>query len=274
MCFDQMQNNLISQAGQMRFGNEYNDVLPGMNQIGCIVIGPLIQEGLYPFLHKRRIYISPITRITIGFGLVALSMLYATFVQHMIYSSSPCFDEPNDCARKLSSSELDVTSGRPNVWVQAPLYFLIATGELFAMTTAMEYAYEHAPKDMKVVIQAVNLLVAGLGSISAMALAEAARDPWLTYLFAGLTGGMTVTTAAFWVAFGRGTGSDADQKVGSCKGEIPSGLPKDVENLAPELLLTTPVVNQLIRGCGQQCDSASVCGNEISPTASDDSPLR
>lgn len=201
LCFDQMQNNLISQAGQMKTGNTPNDLLPAMNQVGCIVLGPIIQEVLYPFLHKRRIYTKAVTRIAIGFVFIALSMLYATFVQHAIYSSPPCYDHPREC-ESFRNMELSVIkNSRPNVWIQAPLYFLIATGEIFAYTTVLEFAYDHSPKDMKAIVQAVSLLVAGVGSAAAMALAEVARDPWLTYLFAALTGGMAITTILFWLLF-------------------------------------------------------------------------
>jgi POT family proton-dependent oligopeptide transporter len=112
VCFDQMQNNLISQAGQMKTNGTPNDLLPAMNQVGCIIIGPLVQWVLYPFLHRRGIYIGPIMRITIGFGFVALSMLYATIVQHAIYNSPPCYTQPANC----SSPGMDFN--RPNVWIK------------------------------------------------------------------------------------------------------------------------------------------------------------
>ena len=38
-----MQNNLISQAAQMEASGTPNNLLPAMNQVGCIVLGPLIQ---------------------------------------------------------------------------------------------------------------------------------------------------------------------------------------------------------------------------------------
>jgi len=201
LCFDQMQNNLISQAGQMKTGNTPNDLLPAMNQVGCIVLGPVIQDAVYPFLHKRRIYLNAVTRIAIGFVFIVLAMLYATIVQHAIYSSPPCYDWPKQCEAMQSMALADIKNNRPNVWIQAPLYFLIATGEIFAYTTVMEFAYDHSPKDMKSLVQAISLLVAGIGSASAMALAEVARDPWLTYLFAALTGGMAITTVLFWLLF-------------------------------------------------------------------------
>lgn len=190
ICFDQMQNNLISQAGQMETNGTPNDLLPAMNQVGCIVLGPLIQEGLYPFLHRRRVYPTPVSRITIGFAFVTLSMLYAAVVQLLIYRSPPCYDRPGSCG-----------SNQINVWVQAPLYFLISAGEIFAYVTALEYAYDNSPKAMKVVVQAVGLLVGGVGSACAMALTPVARDPYLVVFYGSLTAGMAITTIVFWMLF-------------------------------------------------------------------------
>jgi POT family proton-dependent oligopeptide transporter len=196
VCFDQMQNNLISQAGQLNTQNVPNDLLPALNQVGCIVIGPLIQMGLYPLLHRRKIYIGPIVRITIGFGFMALAMLYAAVVQYAIYKSPICHDNHGDCT--TSSSALQI---RPSVWLQAPVYFLISTGEIFSYVTGLEYAYDHSPSDMKVIVQAVSLLVAGIGSVIALGLSAVAHDPNLLVFYASLAGGMAITTVIFWLVF-------------------------------------------------------------------------
>jgi POT family proton-dependent oligopeptide transporter len=195
VCFDQMQNNLISQAGEMKTKGTPNDLLPALNQVGCIFLGPLIQLGLYPFLHRRRIYMGPIMRITIGFGFMTLAMLYATVVQHTIYNSPPCYDDRADCTASTSEDR------RPNVWIQAPVYLLIAASETFSYVTGLEYAYEHSPKDMKVIVQAFNLLVGGLGSTVALALTAVAHDPKLVIFYACLTGAMLLTTMLFAIVF-------------------------------------------------------------------------
>ncbi|KAH8702882.1 POT family-domain-containing protein [Phaeosphaeriaceae sp. PMI808] len=195
VCFDQMQNNLISQAGQMRTNNTPNDLLPALNQVGCILMGPVIQMMVYPLLHRRQIYIGPILRITIGFMFISLSMLYATVIQHAIYSSSPCYSHASDCT---ISTPLRL---RPNVWIQAPVYFLISTGEVFSYVTGLEYAYDHSPKNMKVIVQAISLLVGGLGSAIALALTAISHDPNLVIFYASLTGGMAATTIIFWLFF-------------------------------------------------------------------------
>jgi len=206
-----MQNNLISQAGQMQTNGTPNDLLPAMNQVGCIVLGPLIQEVLYPFLHRRRIYPTAVSRITVGFAFVTLSMLYATLVQLFIYRSPPCYDRPGSCGQN-----------QINVWIQAPLYFLISAGEIFAYVTALEHAYDYSPKAMKVVVQAIGLLVGSVGSACAMALTPVARNPHLVTFYASLTGSMAVSTAIFWALF-RGRDSlpaCAQSMAGPCADEF------------------------------------------------------
>jgi POT family proton-dependent oligopeptide transporter len=54
---------------------------------------------------------------------------------------------------------------------------------------------------MKVIVQAINLLMAGMGSVVALALTAVAHDPNLLIFYASLTAGMAVTTMIFWVVF-------------------------------------------------------------------------
>jgi POT family proton-dependent oligopeptide transporter len=224
-----MQNNLISQASDMNTGSTPNDVLPGMNQVACILISPFVEYVLNPMLAKRRIYLKPVTRIAIGFCFVVLAMLHATLVQHYIYTSPPCFDHPTDCGDRQS-----VAQDRPNVWIQAPLYFLIATGEVFAMTTAMEYAEKHAPKEMKVLVQAINMLITGIGSAIALVIAEGARDPYLTQFYGSLAGAMALTTIVFYVVF---RNNDGDEVAPSLNG------PPDVEKGSKDATPTPPLTD-------------------------------
>jgi POT family proton-dependent oligopeptide transporter len=224
-----MQNNLISQASDMNTGSTPNDVLPGMNQVACILISPSVEYVLNPMLAKRRIYLRPVTRIAIGFCFVVLAMLHATLVQHYIYTSPPCFDHPTDCGDRQS-----IAQDRPNVWTQAPLYFLIATGEVFAMTTAMEYAEKHAPKEMKVLVQAINMLITGIGSAIALVIAEGARDPYLTRFYGCLAGAMALTTVVFYVVF---RNNDGDEAAPSLNG------PPDVEKGSKDATPTPPLTD-------------------------------
>ena len=80
-------------------------------------------------------------------------MLYAVVVQHEIYSAPPCYIHLEHCGLN-----------RVNVWIQAPLYFLILTGKIFAYITALEYAHNYLPQTLKVVVQALSLLSRSAGS--------------------------------------------------------------------------------------------------------------
>lgn len=197
VCFDQMQNNLISQAKQMQTHGIPNDLLPALNQVACIVIGPIIQHGLYAWLNNRNIRFGAIARITVGFVFIALSMVYATITQHLIYNSAPCYNSPGKChAINGVQQPNDV-----NVWVQSPIYILMAIGEIFALVTGLELADQKSPKDMRAIVQAINMGIAGLGSACAMGLTAIAYDPNLVILYACLSAGMALTTLCFWYFF-------------------------------------------------------------------------
>lgn len=194
-----MQNNLVSQAAQMDTGWIPNDMVSIINPIACIILGPLIQHLLYPCLERRDISLPPILRITIGFIFMTFAMLYATIVQHIIYTSDTCYQVPAAC---VGPSAMQSTAPkRVTVWIQAPVYVLIAVGELFSVVTALEYAYSLSPKSMEAVVQAISLLIAGIGSACAMGFSPLARDPYTRTLYFCLSCLMAATTLAFWWCF-------------------------------------------------------------------------
>ncbi|KAF2651589.1 PTR2-domain-containing protein [Lophiostoma macrostomum CBS 122681] len=207
VCFDQMQNNLVSQAKQMQSGGIPNDMIPALNGIACIILGPIIQYLLYPFLYQRRIHFRPVARITTGFAFMALGMLYTAVLQHFIYSAGPCYSKPLACPHLWDTVKEtpDGFSGQQgnyvNIWWQTPVYFFIGAGEIFALVTSLEYAQEHAPDGMKAIVQAISLVLAGFGSVFAMALTPIAHDPYLVALYSSIAVAMTVTTVIFWWLF-------------------------------------------------------------------------
>jgi hypothetical protein len=73
--------------------------------------------------------------------------------------------------------------------------------EIFAYVTALEYANENSPKTLEVIVQAVGLLMGGVGSAIAMALTLVAHDPNLIVFYGSLTGTMAITTILFRLLF-------------------------------------------------------------------------
>lgn len=175
-----------------------NDMIQAFSGVACVLIGPLIQY-LYNVLARRKIPFRPIARIALAFLFCGGAMAYATGVQKLIYDTAPCYNRPRDCpASKNGNIPNDIS-----VWVQVPVYFVLAIGEIFGFVTASEYAYSKAPQSMKTVVQALIQLTACAGSALGMALSPVAKDPDVLVMYACLAGAMVLSAALFYWRFNR-----------------------------------------------------------------------
>ncbi|KAK3358787.1 peptide transporter PTR2-A [Lasiosphaeria hispida] len=199
LCMNQIANNLVSQAGQMQLGGVPNDMIQALNSIACILLGPLMQNMLYPSLRRIGIAFGPIARMTWAFVAMSTAMAYAAGVQKLIYSRGPCYDHPLACPDAAGGS----VPNEINVWVQTPLYFLLAVAEILGFTTLSEYSYSEAPKNMRSLVQALGQLSSGVGSGLGMAVSPVSVDPQILWLYTGLAVAMVVVAPTFWWAFSR-----------------------------------------------------------------------
>lgn len=191
-----MFNNLISQAGQMNLHGVPNDMIQAMSGVACVIFGPIIQ-ALYNFLAKRRIPFGPMARITVAFLICGGGMAYASGLQQHIYNTGPCYDAPLACP----ASDGGRLPNDVNVWIQLPVYIMVAIAEIFGLVTASEYAYSKAPKDMRTIVQAMVQLSACLGALMGMAISPASRDPYLVILYGTVAGVMGLCSVLFWWRF-------------------------------------------------------------------------
>jgi chromosome transmission fidelity protein 1 len=204
VTFSQMMNNFISQgklthiipclhilnspllAGQMQLHGLPNDILPNIDPITIIILIPLLDRLVYPFIRTRlHLAFTPMTRITLGFFIATLAMLYAGILQTIIYRTPPCYAQPSKCeAGKMGAGQF-----KPNdihvAW-QAPAYVLIALSEVLASITGLELAYAKAPENMKSFIMSLFLLTSAGGSALGILIAPLAKDPYLQWLYFGL----------------------------------------------------------------------------------------
>ncbi|KAI8300828.1 putative peptide transporter ptr2 [Colletotrichum sp. SAR11_240] len=125
ICWIQIWNNLISQAGEMALHGTPNDLLQNLDPIALCIFIPFLDIVVYPLFRKYRINFDPVTRIFVGFIFASVSMVYASVLQHYIYNSPP---------KSI------------HVWIQAPAYILVAFSEAFIIVTGLELAFTHAPK--------------------------------------------------------------------------------------------------------------------------------
>lgn len=97
LCYNQINNNLISQAATMELHGLPNDIISNIDPIALLVLIPAFDQLLYPFLRKHKINFTPIKRITAGFYCGCAAMIWACVLQVFIYRTNPCGDHPNNC---------------------------------------------------------------------------------------------------------------------------------------------------------------------------------
>ncbi|KAI0909407.1 oligopeptide transporter [Ustulina deusta] len=208
LCYNQTTNNIISQAGQAEQHGLSNDTFQALNPIACIIIGPLLQNLLFPFLRRRKVSFGPILRMTVAFFFIAAGLAYGAGFQQLIYSRGPCYRYPLECAAATNTTTrrdaITMDEPRPNevnVWIQTPLHFLLATGEILGIVSLNEYTQHEAPISTKAMVRALQEIAAAAAAALGIGLGPVSKNPYLTILFATLAATMALSAVVFWLAF-------------------------------------------------------------------------
>jgi POT family proton-dependent oligopeptide transporter len=210
MAWLQMMSNFISQAGTMETHGIPNDVLTNLDPLTVIVMVPLLEQFIYPLLRRIGIALEPITRVTIGFVLIAIAMAYAAVLQHFIYASPPCYNYPraSDCLGGEVPNQIHVA-------VQMPAYILVALSEVFAVPTGYQWAFTKAPAGMRSLVMALFLLTVALGALLAVLVSPLTVDPKLTWMYGGLSTASFFNGVLFWLVAHNISKDDAEIRIES-----------------------------------------------------------
>ncbi|KAI5778061.1 PTR2-domain-containing protein [Geopyxis carbonaria] len=188
LAYNQMNNNLTSQAATLNTHRLPNDFISNLNPIALIILIPVCEHALYPWLRRAGFPLHPLNRITAGFGVAAAALVWAAVLQYYIYTHSACGTHANSCPPVRSLS----------VMLQAGPYVLIAASEMLAVTTGMEYAFVQAPESMKSLVMAVFLFMAALACVVAQAFVPLAGDPLLVWNYGVMAVLVAGAGAGFW----------------------------------------------------------------------------
>ncbi|KAG6853088.1 hypothetical protein C0991_006982 [Blastosporella zonata] len=183
-----------SQAGSLTTNGAPNDLLANFNPLTIIVMAPILNYGVYPYLRKIGINFSPIRRIVAGYLFGATAMLVGALLQWRVYKTSPCGYHATSCKIGTTVSPL-------SVWAQLPLYALPATSELLTIITSYEIAYTRAPQRMKGLVFAIVLFMSSLSSALVLIISPSFSDPNLIWPFVGIGGACVITAATIWWLF-------------------------------------------------------------------------
>ncbi|KAJ6089283.1 hypothetical protein N7467_004499 [Penicillium canescens] len=193
LAYNQMLNNLTSQAATMRLGGVPNDIINNLNPFALIIFIPVFDRFVYPGLRRMGFNFTPVKRITAGFIAAGLSMIVATVTQYYIYNMGPCGKEANHCL-EVEGKYTDIS-----VWIQALTYILGGISEIFASVTSLEYAFTKAPRNMRSLVQAVALLMNAFSSALGQALVGLSADPLLVWNYALVAILAFIGGAGFWL---------------------------------------------------------------------------
>ncbi|KAL0935679.1 peptide transporter Ptr2 (POT family protein) [Colletotrichum truncatum] len=192
LAYNQMTNNLTSQAGSMVLNGAPNDVIQNLNPLSIIIMIPILDHLVYPGFRRMGFNFTPIKRMTAGFGFAAAAMVAAAVMQHFIYQKSPCGDHATICEEGVA----DI-----NVWAQCLPYILIGLAEIFTNVTSYEYAFSKAPENMKSLVMSVNLSMSAFSAAIGQAFTPMSADPLLVWNYACVAIISFVGGVAFWFCF-------------------------------------------------------------------------
>ncbi|GAA5865402.1 hypothetical protein JCM1840_001557 [Sporobolomyces johnsonii] len=202
LTYNQINNNLTSQAAVLNTHGLPNDVLSNLDPFALIILIPILDILIYPALRRAGINFSPVKKIFAGFMTGSLAMCCAAIVQDQIYRRSACGKSASTCD---AMPYVDL-----NVWVQTPSYILIALSEIFASITSLEYAYTKAPKSMRSMVMAVGLFTTAISAAIGEAFLPLSADPNLTINYSVMAGLAFVAGIIFWFCF-RGLDKEEDK---------------------------------------------------------------
>ncbi|UKZ73405.1 hypothetical protein TrVFT333_001052 [Trichoderma virens FT-333] len=188
--YGQFSTNFVTQAGQMNGHGMPNDFMQNFDSISILIFTPMLEMLVYPALRKAGIKIRPIARITLGFVWISLCLGYAAIVQHLIYSSGPCYKSPLEC--DAANVDGKVLPNNVHIAVQAPAYVFVGLAEIFISVTGL---------DMKSFVQSLYLFTNAFGSAISEALVSVSKDPEFIWMYTGVSGASIVTAFVFFFLF-------------------------------------------------------------------------
>ncbi|RWA10407.1 hypothetical protein EKO27_g4697 [Xylaria grammica] len=176
-----------------------NDLFDNLNSVSIVVLVPIMNHIVYPFLRRRGIKWGSISRITFGFALGTLGSIGYGLLQYYVYQTSPCGYNASTCTEIVAPGE-PALSPIPYGLYAIPVV-IGAISEVFVNVSLYGIAYAMAPKNMKGLVASLNLFNSAIAAILGLAAAPAIKDPNLVWVFFGPTIAGGVLTVIFWFLF-------------------------------------------------------------------------
>jgi proton-dependent oligopeptide transporter, POT family len=144
--WDQSQSEWVVQATKMDLnwlGIEWQaEQISFVNAAFILIFIPVFSFGIFPFLNKIGLKVTPLRKIGAGFVLTGLSFVIVAIIQGWIDAGE-----------------------RPNISWQILAFVVLTAGEVLISITGLEYAYTQSPPSMKSTIMACWLITVTVGNV-------------------------------------------------------------------------------------------------------------
>jgi POT family proton-dependent oligopeptide transporter len=199
LAYNQIDNNLVSQAATMSLHGVPNDLLNNMNPLGIIIMIPIIDNVVYPAMRKAKIRFTPLRRMCASFFVACAAMIWAAVIQYYIYKTGKCGHHMNTC----EDADGNKIVSPLNVWSQTGAYVLVGLAEILGSITGLEYAYTKAPANMRSLVFGLYNFTSALSAAIGQAFVGLAADPLLIWNYGAVAIIAFVTGIAFYFVFTR-----------------------------------------------------------------------
>ncbi|KUJ06681.1 Ptr2 peptide transporter [Mollisia scopiformis] len=143
LTYNQLNNNLTSQAAVMDLHGLPNDVMSNLDPFALIILIPICDLFIYPLLRKYKINFTPIKKIAAGFFTGSLAMVCAAVIQAYIYKQSVCGNYASLALPVSLGGAADGSIPCPtvgiNVWAQTPAYVLVCVSPSYIRFTVLTF---------------------------------------------------------------------------------------------------------------------------------------
>lgn len=194
-AYSQLLTNFISQAATMETHGIPNDIMANIDPLATLILLPLFDRIVFPFIRRLGFSVRHSDRILSGFLVCGVSMLSAAHLQSKIYGAPPCYNHP-----RADTCNGGRDPNQVSVFLQMPVYVLIAVSEVLASVAGVEYAYTKAPKSMKSLVMAIYLSTVSVGTLLAMTVSPLTWDPQLVWMYLTLALGCFVASIGVWLS--------------------------------------------------------------------------
>ncbi|KAJ7377294.1 hypothetical protein OS493_030106 [Desmophyllum pertusum] len=143
--------------------------------IFVLILIPVMDKWIYPWLDRKGWSLSVFTRISIGFLFATGSMVVAAGVESARLNA----EDSRNCVNQ-TVAHANYTACMP-IYFQIPQYGLIGISEVFASVGALEFAYKEAPKSMHSFVMGLFFFTQSIGSMLGGGLFELCslgKHPW------------------------------------------------------------------------------------------------